>query len=146
MNTKPHQISLLLVDSEGPVTGTSDPKAFLESEQGDSWSFAESVQDGRVHLMVQVMEAWFLADRENLARFYEKGFRQNAIPGNPNIEEISKDDIERALRDATSQSSKKKYHKTRHGFPLLETTNAALVVAASAHARNFFEALNREIA
>ncbi len=45
--------------------------------------------------MVQAMEAWFLADREALANFYDGGFLANSLPGSPtNVEAVLKDDLE----------------------------------------------------
>lgn len=72
--------------------------------------------------MVRAMEAWFLADREALAEYYDGGFRQDRLPGRPDdIEMIRKDDLEPALVRATRDTrTKHTYHKTRHGFALLE--------------------------
>src|SRR5271166_6121697 len=57
--------NLLLVDSEEAVA--TDPWAHLAARKGDEWKRPEGATDDQAQLMVQVMEAWFLADREVLA-------------------------------------------------------------------------------
>ena len=97
--------------------------------------------------MVQVMESWFLADRHVLAAYYGQGFNVSSLPGQPNIELISKRDVFQALRLASKNTKTKgEYHKTRHGFDLLEMIEPNLVRAASAHAGNLFTVLQRETA
>ena len=93
--------------------------------------------------MVQVMESWFLADKDALSKYYGQGFLSNSIPGQPNIELIPKQRVFDALEHATRPTQKREYDKTRHGFDLLELIDPALVGAASTHARNLFLVLNR---
>jgi hypothetical protein len=57
----------LLVDSEGPVGKGSTPAVYLSARDG--WDFTV-LRDNHVFLMVQAMEAWFLADRRALADYY----------------------------------------------------------------------------
>lgn len=92
--------------------------------------------------MVQVMESWFLADRVALSKYYGQGFLSNSLPGQPNIELIPKQRVFDALEHATRPTQKREYHKTRHGFDLLELIDPALVGAASVHARDLFSVLN----
>ena len=84
----------------------------------------------QVHLMVQCMEAWFVADRQALMDYYGREFRGNALPGNPNPEQIPKRD----LMDGLDRATRGTYHKTRHGFPILERLNPATVRARCPHA------------
>ena len=59
----------------------------------DKWTFPH-LTNHQVFLMVQVMESWFLADRESVAAFYDGGFVQNSLPGtSTGIENIPKDDV-----------------------------------------------------
>jgi hypothetical protein len=74
----------------------------------------------QAHLMVQAMESWFLADQQALADYYGQGFLRNSLPGQPDIEQIAKEEVFRVLRHASRHTQKGEYHKTRHGFELLE--------------------------
>lgn len=69
--------------------------------------------------MVQMMEAWFLADPEALTAYYGQDFGAKALPGRKNVEDIAKSDIERSLKEATKRTQKGEYHKIRHGSELL---------------------------
>ena len=93
--------------------------------------------------MVEVMEAWFLADREALAEFYNGGFVLNALPGSTiNIEIIRKQDIARGLAQATRNTATKgEYHKTKHGFDLLAGIDPTKVARSSIHAASFHDFL-----
>jgi hypothetical protein len=91
--------------------------------------------------MVQVMEAWFLADRETLSRHYGAGFQDGALPGNPRVEEIPKDEVIDGLRRATRDTQKGQYDKGRHSFAVLALLNPDLVQQAAPHARRLVSAL-----
>ena len=92
--------------------------------------------------MVQTMEAWFLADRNTLAAFYDGGFLINSLPGDAtNVESIRKEDIEPALKKATRQTTKEEYHKINHGSALLALIDPYKVEKASPHAASFHEFL-----
>ncbi len=81
------------------------------------------------------MESWFLADLGALSAYYGDQFNPAALPSNARIEQIKKTDILEGLKRATSRSrTKGKYHKTRHGFDLLESIDPSKVRAASPHA------------
>ncbi|MGH9605825.1 MAG: DUF4276 family protein [Terracidiphilus sp.] len=135
---KADEVCALLVDSEGNVEA-GDPVAHLSTR--DKWRFP-ALNRNRVFLMVQAMEAWFLADREALASFYDGGFLANSLPGNPNIEAISKEDLEPALKHASKPTKTKgEYHKVKHGFALLAAINPAKVERASPHAAALHEFL-----
>ena len=53
---------ILLVDSEEAVAAAA--WQHLATRQGDNWQRPIGASDDQAHLMVQVMEAWFLADRK----------------------------------------------------------------------------------
>ena len=135
---KPDEHCLLLVDSESPVKQGTKPAVHLLERDG--WDFAH-LPDEQVFLMVQAMEAWFLADRDALANYYGQGFRRNALPGDEqHIELIRKDDLVPALENASRDTKTKgQYNKTRHGFALLARIDPARVQVGSPHA----EALHR---
>jgi hypothetical protein len=96
-------------------------------------------------LMVQAMEAWFLADREVLAAFYGDGFLANSLPGSPReIESVPKGDLEPALKHASGPTKTKgPYQKVKHGFALLALINPSKVENASPHAASFHRFLRR---
>jgi hypothetical protein len=129
------EICALLVDAEGPVTA-STPVQHLRARDG--WDFPV-LDRHKVFLMVQAMEAWFLADRKALAEFYDGGFLAKSLPGSPtDIESITKDDLEPKLRHASKPTKAKgEYHKVKHGFALLALIDPKEVEKASPHAKLF---------
>jgi len=129
--------AVLLVDSEDPVAAGKSAGAHLRDR--DRW--AEPLPDGQVHLMVQCMEAWFLADKEMLARYYGNGFNTSALSPNPSIEEIPKTDVFRGLERAAAATSKGTYHKTQHGFDILARLEPDLVRQRSRFAADLFAIL-----
>lgn len=90
------------------------------------------------------MESWFLADLEVLTAYYGQRFLVGSLPRQPNIESILKQDVFRALQHASRNTQKGEYHKTRHGFDLLELIDPKRVRAASSHAERFLAVLERE--
>ena len=91
--------------------------------------------------MVQMMEAWLIADRETLVRFYGQGFGENAIPKHSNVEQVAKSMLEPALKAATRNTSKGEYHKIRHGCKLLTHLDSARVRRAAPHCERLFTIL-----
>ncbi len=130
---------MLLVDSETAVTTTA--WKHLGQREGDRWQRPASAKEDQAHLMVQVMESWFLADRQALSTYYGQGFLRNSLPGEKNVELIGKQQIFKALKHASKPTPKGPYHKTRHAFDLLELIDPRLVRAASSRAELFFSAL-----
>ena len=132
-------VCALLVDAEAPVRSAS---SFQHLQERDRWSFP-ALGWHKVFLMVQAMEAWFLADRAALAVFYDGGFLANSLPGNPkDIEVIRKDALEPALLHSSKPTKTKgEYHKVKHGFALLALIDPAKVAEASPHAKLFNEFL-----
>ena len=130
----------LLVDAEAPVTFAT---AAQHLHARDGWDIP-ALGRNKVFLMVQAMEAWFLADREMLAAFYDGGFLEKSLPGSPaNIEAVPKDDLEPALKHASRPTKTKgEYHKVKHGFDLLALVDPAKAGNASLHAQLFNEFLS----
>jgi hypothetical protein len=94
--------------------------------------------------MVQIMESWFLADREELAKYFGQGFNANALPGSPTaVESIPKADVERELDNATRSCRKGKYSddKAGHGRELLLLIRPGLVRRASPECERLFQTL-----
>lgn len=91
--------------------------------------------------MVQVMESWFLADVEALDSYYGQDFRRQALPRNPDVERVPKEDVERRLKLASRDIGKGEYKKSRDSFAILERLDPAKVIAASGYAKRFVKAL-----
>jgi hypothetical protein len=53
--------------------------------------------------------------------YYGKDFNAKVLKGNLKVEELDKDRIEKILEQATKDTKKKSYHKTRDAPKLLET-------------------------
>jgi Domain of unknown function (DUF4276) len=128
LKSHPEAFNVLLVDAEAPVTIDS-PWAHLKLR--DNWDKPAGVDDSHCHLMVQAMEAWFLADIETLKKFYGQGFKESAIPKNSNVETIDKDRLEPSLKTATRSTTKGEYQKIKHASKLLELLDVAKVRQAS---------------
>lgn len=137
----PGAFNVLLVDSEGPFGGS--PRAYLAA--ADRWELS-GIPEEQVHLMVQAMEAWFIADPEALAAYYGQGFAGNALPASRNVEEVPKDDLVPALKRATRDTSKGEYHKTRHAFDILARLDPAKVRRRAPHCDRLFETIHRYLA
>ena len=132
---------ILLVDSEGPVVA---PGAWAHLHARDGWQPPADTTEDQAHLMVQCMEAWFLADREALTHFYGAEFLAGSLPGQPNVEQIPKPDLVPRLEHASEHTSKGPYHKTQHGFALLALIDPQKVRQASLHASRLFDVLIHE--
>jgi hypothetical protein len=129
--------NVLLVDSEAPVK--KSPWEHLKSR--DNWD-TPGIDDTHCHLMVQTMEAWFIADIDTLKKFYGQGFRENLIPRNTDVEKIDKDSLERKLKEATQNTkSKGEYQKIQHASDLLKKLDAAKVRKASQYCDRLFTTL-----
>jgi hypothetical protein len=144
LTSHPDDYIILLVDSEEAVM--ADSWQHLRDRSGDKWHRPAAAHEDQAHLMVQAMEAWFLADQQALTDYYGQGFLAGSLPGQPNIELIPKQDVFSALQHASRKTQKGEYHKTRHGFDLLERIDPKRVRAASHHADRLLVVLQREAA
>lgn len=132
----------LLVDSEAPVT--EKPWLHLHHRKGDQWKRPDGTGDRNVHLMVQVMESWFLADRDTLAKYFGQHFRASALPAQQDIEKISKQDVLRGLSEATRSCARGTYSKGDHSFGILAKVSTDKVTSASPYAARLIETLTEE--
>jgi hypothetical protein len=148
--------AMLLVDSETAVSSVHQqgedkskwlPWSHLKQREGDGWEKQQGSADTDCHLMVQVMENWFLADRNVLKMFFGNGFKENKLPApTSKIEGIAKAEVYRALKEATEEcKTKRSYSKSEHSFKLLAKIDPAKVFAASYWARRFINELKRKI-
>jgi len=138
IDDEPETYTILLVDSEAPVH--HPPWEHLQRRKEVSWPRPQA-SDDQCQLMVQMMEAWFLADIPVLKTYFGQGFNENALPKEKNVERIDKEKIQTALRDATRNSIKKKYHKTQHAPEILRRLNVENVRKAAPHCDRLFKTL-----
>jgi hypothetical protein len=60
------------------------------------------------------------------------------IPRNPNVEQIGKQDLESALKEATRHTAKCEYHKIHHGPKILSQFDVSKVRKAATHCNRLF--------
>jgi hypothetical protein len=141
LKTHPKAFSVLLVDSEGPVK-KKNPWAHLLSLH--KWK-SLGMDDSHCHLMVQAMEAWLIADRGALEKYYGQGFNITAIPKDRKVEQIEKSRLLPALNEATRNTKKGEYHKTKHAPDILERLDAVKVRQAAPHCDRLFKTLAKKM-
>lgn len=113
-NDPRYPIRVLLVDAEGPVHDSGSSHLAVR----DDWRVPDDAEE-RVHLMVQTMETWIVADPAAVGRYYGQRFARSALPAAGNRETVEKARLEKALIAATGRTQKGVYHKTRHSPELL---------------------------
>ena len=122
-NSGDDQITLLLVDAEESVNGGSCQHLTTR----DNWDLA-GVPDEEVHLMIQTMESWIVADKDTLKSYYGQYFAVNSLPNARNLETVAKTDVANALDRATRLAMPKGiYRKIRHASDLLKLIDPQLV-------------------
>jgi len=95
--------------------------------------------------MVQMMEAWIVADIEALEGYYGQGFKRNSIPRTTDVERIDKVQLMEALKSATQKTQKGEYSKTGHAPDLLERLDPSKVRGAAKHCDLFFAVLEKKV-
>lgn len=150
LRTNQYAINVLLVDSESPI-GPQTGDAFRDAAQRvahltarDGWDLA-AIPAERVHLMVQCMEAWIVADAEALAKYYGQGFASNVLPVRQNLEDEPKLDIYDKLARATRNTQKGEYGKIRHASQILQRIDATKVAQRCPHFATFTSWLTESI-
>jgi hypothetical protein len=140
IKTSPETFNVLLVDSEAPVS--QPPRAHLK--QRDGWTL-RAVGDESIHLMIQVMETWIIADPDAMARYYDKHFLKGALPPARDRESVEKDRIYKALKHATAKTRKGEYHKIDHAADLLEEIDPVKVRRRCPSCERLFATLTQRI-
>ena len=134
----PGTVPLLLVDSESAIV--AGRPVWQHLQERDGWTQPEDVGDDQAFLMVQVMETWFLADRDALHTYFGAEFVGNAIRQWRQLEEAFKETVLYALEKATARCSKP-YAKGKVAFELLAQIDPDLVEDACPHARSLLDRL-----
>ena len=135
-NSDHGETQVLIVDSEAKVTLPA--QAHLRNRDG--WDLSFTLEQ-TIHLMVQVMETWIVADPGAIARYYGQDFDVRRLPRRPDLEQEPKASVAKALKDATKRSAKGAYHKTRHAGELLKRLDQARVKDRCRHCKRLFGAL-----
>jgi len=139
LRTHPNDQVLMLIDCEGPASDCT-----LSALQGrKEWKppAGSTPDEMQVFRMIQVMEAWFLADRACLQKYYGGDFDPKKLKSNSKVEEIPKADAQTCLEEASRQTKKGKYHKTRHAPALLRTLDRTKLADASPEFKRLLERL-----
>ena len=135
--THPHAWNILLKDSEEQMP--QNPAALCERHGIDPRLVAD------VFWMVELMESWFLADPEALAKYYGKDFLTSAIGGTQDVEKIQKADVLHRLKQASRNTQKGEYHKVKHAPHLLERLDPDRVQKHASHCRKLFDAVRARL-
>ncbi|HPF38631.1 MAG TPA: DUF4276 family protein [Phycisphaerae bacterium] len=122
---------ILLVDSEGAISIGADIWDYLKSR--DPWDKPAGCQDDDIHLMVQCMESWFIADAATLARYFGRDFHEGSLPKHNQPESVEKDRIEPALKKASANCRKGAYDKGAHSFAILGECDPAILRQKAPH-------------
>jgi len=139
-NPRPGELPLLLVDSEGPLTAGSTPWQHLAARPDDQWERPAGASDEQAFLMVQLMETWFLADRDLLRRYFGPALREEALRKWPVLEQVPKATVLAALDRATA-ACPTVYAKGKVSFELLSRLNPASVEQACPNAKRLLDRL-----
>jgi Domain of unknown function (DUF4276) len=133
-------LCVLLVDSEGPIAHEAKGKLLANAqvrkhhlETRDGWDLNE-IEPESIHLMVQCVEAWIVADPGSLANYYGKGFRAGRLPSRLNLEDEPKPDVYSKFAKATKDARKGPYSeannaKIKHASALLTLIDPKKVAA-----------------
>jgi len=140
-NPQPDGLPLLLVDSETAVQRGRTVWEHLKARPGDNWDKPKEAKDDQAFLMVQVMESWFVADRDKLKFFFGQHFREHAIPQWPHLQDVPKQSVYQALDQATAACGPRRYAKGKMSFSLLAEISPDEVEKASPSAKALFERL-----
>ena len=137
---RPNELPILLVDSEGPVVPGRSAWEHLHNQ--DNWNQPPGAADDSAYLMVQVMETWFLADREALRRFFGPSLNENHFSQWPDLEAVPKDTVLNAMEMSTA-NCQRPYSKGKVSFELLGQIDPDIVATACPHAGQLLDYLRR---
>jgi hypothetical protein len=86
------------------------------------------------------METWLIADINNLSNYFGNGFRGQLLRDWPDLEQVDKATIIKALKSATSEC-RTHYEKGDVSFEILETTSPSEVEQRCPAAKRFLDRL-----
>ena len=92
---QPGDLPLMLVDSEDSVLPGNSVWQHLKARDG--WDKPAGALEDQAFLMVQLMETWFLADRDLLRSYFGASFRDKHIRKWPELEAVPKTTVLKSL-------------------------------------------------
>lgn len=107
----PSDLCVLLVDAEMVISANAKVWDVVAQREGDEWQRPEWATEQHLYLMVAFVETWLLTDQEALGTFFKRGFNKKPLP-TTNLEDRSKNDVEHALKQATTNCKNGPY---KHG-------------------------------
>ena len=119
-------IAVLLVDSEEPVADATPEGRVAHLHKRDHWTL-DRADPCCVHLMIQCMEAWIISDTTVLEGYYGNGFRKGVLPKRQRLDEEPKQSLYDSLKEATKDTQKGCYDKTKHASELLKRIRPSVV-------------------
>jgi Domain of unknown function (DUF4276) len=140
-NPRGGTLPLLLVDSEDPVT--AGHSVWQHLKERDKWERPSGAADDQAFLMVQVMETWFLADRDLLTSYFGTSLRDNHLRQWPDLEAVLKLTVFDALEKATA-GCERHYAKGKVSYELLGKLSPVRVEAACPHAKALLDRLRAQ--
>lgn len=133
---------VLLVDSEDPVHDS----VWRHLQNRDGWNKPEGATDDQAQLMVQCMETWCVADQQTLQDFFGQYLQMGALPALNDLEEVSKDVVQKALSNATKQCGKDRaYAKGKRSFELVGQLNPGELKKHLPHFVRLCDMLNEKL-
>ncbi|MHB9130363.1 MAG: DUF4276 family protein [Armatimonadota bacterium] len=135
---------ILLIDSEGPIDGTSIAWRHLQTR--DSWERPLNVNDDQAQLMVTCMETWIIADRLALTAFFGAALQDTALLPTAHLEVRHRDEVQNSLERATRNCGRDgAYCKGKRSFAVLSTLNPATLIPLLPHFDQFISTLKRHL-
>jgi len=141
--SQPFNVNVLLIDSEGPISDTATAIQSLRSLS--FWDGSVVFDNDQVNLMVQAMEAWFIADPQALINHFGRDFNIKALPSPQNAESVSPSDLATAIREGLRNSGRRRYDKVTDGVKLLQLIDRVKVGQNCRHFQRLMDYLSREI-
>jgi|KBSSwiStaDraftv2_1062776.scaffolds.fasta_scaffold46951_5 hypothetical protein len=102
----PNDLVVLLADSETAVPNNASVWKIVADQ--DKWQKPAWATDRHLYLMVHFVETWLLTDQDALKQFFKERLNLNVLPTS-NLENRSKTEIEKALKQATKDTKKGPY-------------------------------------
>jgi hypothetical protein len=135
IQSHPQAFNIMLVDAEGEVT----KNVIQHLKDRDNWDL--TCTEDHYQLMAQMMEAWLIADKAALIKYYGQGFVSNTIPNTVNVEQIDKATIYLCLERASKNTQKGEYAKIKHGADLLSLVDPQVIRSRARHCDRLFKLL-----
>ena len=141
--SQPSNVNVLLIDSEGPISDTASAIQSLRTQ--NFWDGSVACDDDQVNLMVQAMEAWFIADPQALINHFGQDFDIKVLPSPQNAESVAPGDLTTAIRHGLRHSGRRRYDKVIDGVKLLQLIDHVEVGQYCRHFKRLMDYLLREI-